>query len=130
MTLSSSNREHLEDRKIESNCLTDNFSNKYFLRLVSKGKKFENVNFMYTIFEDCYLRNCTFISCNFTGCKFKDVNLYGAKFTGCKFDYATFERTVITDQVLDECCPGWENLGIFARNLHKFSRTWRVKICK
>jgi pentapeptide repeat protein len=118
MTLVSNDREHLVDRKIDIDCTGNNFVNKYFLRLVSKGKKFENVNFMYTIFEDCYLRNCVFDSCNFTGCKFKDVNFYGAKFEGCKFDYATFERTVVTDEILDECCPGWDNLKLkFARNL-------------
>ncbi len=73
---------------------------------------------MYTIFEDSYLRNCVFDSCDFTGCKFKGVNFYGAKFAGCKFDYATFERTVITNEILDECCPGWDNLKLkFARNL-------------
>ena len=49
-------------------------------------------------------------------CKF----LTGLKFTGCKFDYANFERTIIEGDVLDNCCPGWDNLKL------KFARTLRV----
>ena len=96
------------------------FSNKLFLRIVAKGRRFENVDFKYTIFDSTYFRNCVFDSCDFTGCRFVGVNFYGAKFIGCKFDYATFERTIIASDVLDNCCPGWDNLKL------KFARTLRV----
>ena len=108
------------DQKFQNNVSNADYSNKLFLRLVAKDKRFEKVNFKYTIFDATYLRNCVFDSCNFTGCKFVGVNFYGAKFTGCKFDYATFERTVIASDILDNCCPGWDNLKL------KFARTLRV----
>ena len=41
-----------------------------------------------------------------------------AKFSGCKFDYATFERTLVDESILDVGCPGAENLRMrFARSL-------------
>lgn len=42
----------------------------------------------------------------------------GSSFTGCTFDYATFERTLIENEILDTCCPAFENLkSRFARTL-------------
>lgn len=120
MTLVNSNREHLSDLRFDTNVSNTEYSNKLLLRIVAKGKRFENVDFKYTIFDTVYLRNCIFESCDFTGCKFIGVNFYGAKFIGCKFDYATFERTIISSDVLDNCCPGWDNLKL------KFARTLRV----
>lgn len=120
MTLVNSNREHVVDQRFDTDVSNAEYSNKLFLRIVAKGRKFENVDFKYTIFDTTYLRNCVFDSCDFTGCRFVGVNFYGAKFTGCKFDYATFERTIITSEVLDNCCPGWDNLKL------KFARTLRV----
>ena len=120
MTTVSSNREHHLDEKFESDISNANFSNKLFIRLIAKGKRFENVDFKYTFFDNCYLRNCVFDSCNFTGCRFIGVNFYGASFSGCKFDYATFERTIIDSDILDTGCPGWDNLKL------KFARTLRM----
>ena len=120
MAIVSSNREHHTDDKFDSDVSNVNYSNKLFLRLVAKGKRFKQVDFKYTIFDTCYLRNCVFDSCDFTGCRFIGVNFYGASFAGCKFDYATFERTIITSDILDNCCPGWDNLKL------KFARTLRV----
>ena len=120
MTTISSNREHHLDEKFESDISNTNFSNKLFIRLIAKGKRFENVDFKYTFFDNCYLRNCVFDSCNFTGCRFIGVNFYGASFSGCKFDYATFERTIIDSDILDTGCPGWDNLKL------KFARTLRM----
>ena len=120
MTIVSSNRDHHIDERFDSNVSNVDYNNKLFLRLIAKGKHFEHVDFKYTIFDTCYLRNCVFDSCDFTGCRFVGVNFYGAKFTGCKFDYATFERTIIASDILDNCCPGWDNLKL------KFARTLRV----
>lgn len=120
MSLANSNREHIVDQRFDTDVSNVQYINKLFLRIVAKGKRFENVDFKYTIFDNSYLRNCIFDSCDFTGCKFIGVNFYGSKFTGCKFDYANFERTIIEGEVLDKCCPGWDNLKL------KFARTLRV----
>lgn len=120
MTTVSSNRQHHIDKKFESDLSNTDFSNSLFLRLVAKGKRFDNVDFKYTIFDTCYLRKCVFDSCNFTGCRFVGVNFYGASFSGCTFDYATFERTIIDSNILDIGCPGWDNLKL------KFARTLRM----
>jgi len=70
------------------------------------------------VFDDCYFRKCVFDSCDFTGCRFVETSFYGSSFDGCTFDYATFERTIIDDDILDNCCPGYENLKLrFARTL-------------
>jgi len=114
----SSNREHRMDEKFESDISKVNLSNKLFIRLIAKGKRFEHVDFKYTFFDNCYLRNCVFDSCNFTGCRFIGVNFYGTSFSGCNFDYATFERTIIDSDILNTGCPIWDNLKLrFARTL-------------
>ena len=120
MAIISSNREQHIDEKFDSDVSNVSYSNKLFLRLVSKSKRFEKVDFKYSIFDTCYLRNCVFDTCDFTGCRFIGVNFSGANFIGCKFDYATFERTIIASDILDNCCPGWDNLKL------KFARTLRV----
>lgn len=120
MAIISSNREQHIDEKFDSDVSNVSYSNKLFLRLVSKSKRFEKVDFKYSIFDTCYLRNCVFDTCDFTGCRFIGVNFSGANFNGCKFDYATFERTIIASDILDNCCPGWDNLKL------KFARTLRV----
>lgn len=118
--LNRNDRESFTDYIVDSDCISEDYSNKLFIRLVAKGKRFENVDFKYSIFDSSYLRNCVFDSCNFTGCRFISVNFYGSSFTGCKFDYATFERTIIDSDILDVGCPGWENLKM------KFARTLRM----
>jgi len=120
MEIVSSNRKHHIDKKFDSDIKSDELSNRLFIRLVVKGKRFENVDFKYTIFDTCYLRSCIFDSCDFTGCRFISTNLFEARFNGCKFDYATFERTIIDSNILDTNCPGWENLKL------KFARTLRM----
>lgn len=118
--LKTNDRELYVDHIFDSNCIGGKYGNKLFLRLVAKQKRFENVDFKYTIFDSSYLRNCVFDSCDFTGCKFVSVNLYGSSFSGCKFDYVTFERTIIDSDILDVGCPGWDNLKL------KFARTLRT----
>lgn len=120
MPLKNADREHLADKIFDSDVSDCSYSNKLFLRAVAKGKRFVKVDFKYSIFDTCYLRNCVFDSCNFTGCIFVGVNFTGAKFAGCKFDYATFERTIISSDILNNGCPGWDNLKL------KFARTLRV----
>lgn len=118
MTLTNSEREHIIDKKVDSDISKENFSNKLFIRLIAKGKRFTNVDFKYTFFENSYLRNCNFDSCDFTGCRFVGVNLVGSYFSGCKFDYATFEKTIVDNNILEVGCPGWDNLKLsFARTL-------------
>ena len=119
MEFTNSGRENKVDLKIDSDVINEDCSNKLFLRLISKGKRFENVDFKYTIFDTCYLRNCVFDSCDFTGCRFTGSNLYGSSFIGCIFDYVYFERTTIDDEILSVGCPRVENLKL------KFARTLR-----
>lgn len=113
-------RESYMDYIYNSDCTKENYSNKLFIRLVAKKRRFENVDFKYSIFDSSYLRDCVFDSCDFTGCRFISVNFYGSSFSGCKFDYAIFERTIIDSDILDVGCPGWENLKL------KFARTLRA----
>ncbi len=119
MEFEKSGRESHIDVKIDSDVLNENYSNKLFVRLISKKKRFENVDFKYSIFDTCYLRNCVFDSCDFTGCRFTGSNFYGSSFSGCIFDYVYFERTIIDDEILNVGCPGVENLKL------KFARTLR-----
>jgi hypothetical protein len=93
-------------------------TNRLFVRLGAKERRFTKVQFMYCIFQECYLRKCTFDSCDFTGCRFIATNLYGSHFSGCTFDYATFERTIVDIELLTTGCPRTENLTMrFARSL-------------
>lgn len=111
-------REQIVDSFVSSDLEDEHLNNKLFVRLVAKGKKFNNINFMYSIFDSCYLRNCVFDSCDFTGCRFVGANFHGSSFIGCKFDYAIFERTSIDEDILRTGCPGYENLKLkFARSL-------------
>ncbi len=91
-----------------------------FERVSAKNVRFVNVNFKYGVFDDCYFRNCTFESCDFTGCRFVGSNFHNSSFIGCKFEYAAFERTLISDEILDTCCPSWQNVK------QRFARTLRV----
>lgn len=119
MEFKDSGRASKVDVKIDSNIINEDCSNRLFIRLVSKERRFEKVDFKYTIFDTCYLRNCVFDSCDFTGCRFMNSNLYGSSFIGCKFDYVYFERTIIDDEILNVGCPSVENLKL------KFARTLR-----
>jgi hypothetical protein len=119
MEIVESGRKSHIDVKIACDISNQDYSNSFFLRLVSKGKRFEKVDFKYTIFDTCYMRNCVFDSCDFTGCRFTGGNLYGSSFIGCKFDYVYFERTIIDDEILNVGCPSVENLKL------KFARTLR-----
>lgn len=118
--LSESGRIHQIDKKFNANIKDEKFQNQLFLRLIAKDIIFSNIDFSYSLFNDCYLRKCTFDSCNFTGCRFVGTSLTGAIFEGCQFDYATFEKTLIDPQVLDSCCPPYENLKL------RFARTLRI----
>jgi uncharacterized protein YjbI with pentapeptide repeats len=111
-------------RTIETDKLWDadvskgQLSDHVFIRVGAKGIRFSDVDFRYSVFDGCYLRNCSFDSCDFTGCRFLGTSFYGSSFSGCKFDYATFERTLICNDILDTCCPSFENIkSRFARTL-------------
>lgn len=113
-----SGRKEIKDQRFDQDISKQNFSNKLFVRLIAKNKKFTEVNFMYGIFEFAYLRNCIFENCDFTGCRFVNCNLTGSSFSGCDFSYATFDKTQIDNDVLDRSCPDRENLKLkFARSL-------------
>ncbi len=106
------------DQAISHNLSGEKFVNHQFQRLVARKKKFTGCDFSYSEFDAAYIRKCTFDSCNFTGCKFTNSNLRGSKFIGCKFDYAQFCNTHVEAEILDEGCPGQENLQqLFARTL-------------
>lgn len=113
-----SNRQHHIDKRFESDIRDSEFSNHLFLRVSAKEKRFTKVDFKYTIFDTCYFRKCVFDTCDFTGCRFKDTSLVGSTFHGCKFDYAAFDKTYVESEILDVCCPPFENLKLrFARSL-------------
>lgn len=116
--LSNSEREHQIDKKFDTNVSDGKFVNKLFIRLIALDKQFTKVDFTYSIFDSCYLRKCKFDKCDFTGCRFIGTNLYGANFSNCEFRYATFEKTLIGNYILDQECPEEENLKMrFARSL-------------
>ena len=115
-----SGRKTLTDQSIIDNMTGEQFTNKLFIRLVSKDKTFRKVDFKYCIFDQAYLRKCKFIDCDFTGAKFQNSNLLGSTFEGCKFAYSSFDKTLIDDNILQKSCPSEENLKI------KFARALRV----
>jgi len=118
--ITDSRRVHFTDKKINGPLSNENLSNHLMVRVSAKEQIFKSVNFRYTFFDTCYFRKCVFDECNFTGCRFVGSNLTGTSFLGCTFDYATFERTIIDPHVLDDCCPGHDNLK------EKFARTLRM----
>lgn len=118
--LSSSNREHHVDILFDSDLNEREFQNRLVVRGVAKKRKFTKVDFKYTIFDTCYFRLCAFEDCDFSGCRFSGSNFHGSTFLNCKFDYAVFEKTQISSEILDTNCPGWENLKL------KFARTLRT----
>jgi len=115
-----SNREKIEDQRVDADVERANLMNRLFVRLGAKERRFTKVDFRYSIFDTCYLRGCTFDSCDFTGCRFLATSLYGSHFIGCKFDYAIFERTIVDSDLLSSSCPSNENLTM------KFARTLRM----
>ena len=116
--LADSGRQSEIDKKITADAKECSMSNRLFVRLVAKERKFTKIDFKYSIFDGCYLRNCKFESCDFTGCRFINTNLHGSRFSGSNFQYASFEKTVIDVSILDTECPGPENLKArFARSL-------------
>jgi hypothetical protein len=118
--LTESGRVEHKDRKVTGDVAEESFVNCLFIRLVAKRARFTNVDFRYTIFDACYLRECRFDSCTFVGCRFISCNFYGSRFSGCQFDYATFERTIVDSDILDNSCPAFDNLRL------KFARTLRM----
>jgi hypothetical protein len=111
-------RPRIEDQGFSEDESNSDYSNHLFIRVRAKGRRFEGVNFNYTIFDSCYLRNCTFVSCSFIGCRFVAVNFRGSSFSMCKFDYSTFEKTLIANDILERESPQLENLKAeFARSL-------------
>lgn len=116
--LIASNRVEHKDKAVPNDVEDGDWSNLQLVRLVAINKTFKKVNFANTTFDNCYLRDCRFDSCDFTGSKFSLTNFHGAKFIGCKFAYATFERTIVDDHILNENCPPFENQKMrFARSL-------------
>jgi len=116
--LSETGRTEVADKKVTTDINQADLTNRLFIRLAAKNRRFSKVDFRYTIFDACYLRDCVFDSCDFTGCRFLATSLHGSKFSGCKFDYAIFERTIVESDILDTECPGPDNLKMrFARTL-------------
>jgi hypothetical protein len=109
---------HEVDKRFERDVSDVAYDRHIFVRLVARKVRFTKVNFHQSSFDSCYLRNCIFDSCDFTGCRFVGTNLTGSSFSGCNFDYATFEKTQIESDILNDGCPGLENLKMrFARSL-------------
>ncbi|QCX38656.1 pentapeptide repeat-containing protein [Aureibaculum algae] len=116
--LKDNGKEHIVDKIIDGTLTGVNYHNKLFVRVGSKDDTFKKVNFSHTYFDHCYFRNCVFDSCNFNGCKFINSNFASSKFMGCKFDYATFQNTIVDEEILETGFPGYDNLKLkFARSL-------------
>ncbi len=116
--LTANSRTRSEDQRFDQDEAQTSYANFIFVRLVAKAKTLRQVDFRYCIFDSCYLRDCTFIGCTFIGCRFLSTNLRGSKFSGCDFAYATFDKTIIADDILDRECPPRENQrASFARSL-------------
>ncbi len=107
--LSAIDRVRCEDQRFQTDESNVAFTNYLFIRLVAKKKTFTNVDFKYCIFDGCYLRGCIFIGCDFTGCRFLSTNFHGSTFSKCVFIYATFEKTMIADDILETQAPNFEN---------------------
>lgn len=119
-TLKHGNREVVTDFYVPNDVSSarSEFEFKVFIRLNARKIRFEKVSFKHCIFEGCYLNNCIFDSCDFTGCRFLGSNLHQSSFSGCEFEYATFERSQIDDDILENEAPRPENLRMrFARSL-------------
>lgn len=115
-----SKREKFEDQIFDLDLTSENFHNKYFIRVGGKSQTFTRIDFSHTYFDNCYFRKMKFDSCNFNGCKFTNCNFIGSTFPGSKFEYATFDKTFIDPEILDNNCPSFNNLTL------KFARTLRV----
>lgn len=102
----------------EKNFSDTQLSKTHMLRVSAVNKVFENVDFRYSVFDDCYFRKCKFINCNFTGAQLKNSSFRSSEFIGCKFDYCRFNNTRITNTILDNNQPGFENVALeFAQAL-------------
>lgn len=99
---------------------TSEFKSSMIIRVSAVKKVFENIDFRYSVFDDCYFRNCKFINCDFTGAQFKNSSYRGSDFIGCKFDYCRFNSVKITNSLLDNSQPGFENVAL------EFAQTLRV----
>lgn len=100
----------IQDKQINENIEEHRFKLINFIGLVAIKITFKKVDFSNCIFESVYLRNCRFIDCDFTGVKFVNSNLLGSGFSGCTFKYATFEKTVIDNDIFEKNLPKEENL--------------------
>lgn len=111
-------RQLIQDEEITSNVKDETCIYNVFIRLRAVCVRFEKVDFSHCVFDACYIRNCEFIECNFSGARFVNTQLPGTSFKLPRFEYATFEKTTITDEILSNCCPShWKQIEIFARNL-------------
>lgn len=116
--LKENGKEHIIDKIIDGTLTEVNYHNKLFIRVGSKADTYKNVDFSHTYFDHCYFRNCVFDGCNFNGCKFMNSNFASSTFIGCKFDYATFQNTIVDEEILQTGFPGFDNLKLkFARSL-------------
>ncbi|MFT3880401.1 MAG: pentapeptide repeat-containing protein [Gemmatales bacterium] len=104
-------KQKIEDIEIQSDLANVPLSKIHFSRIYGKDLTFHNVDFKYSIFDDCYLRNCKFIGCDFTGATFKSSNLRGTHFSGCAFRYSSWEKTIVDEDILRDCLPPEENIA-------------------
>lgn len=110
----------LSDQTFSQDLKGAKLANHLLVRAVARERVFCKVDFSHAIFDTCYFRKCRFDSCDFTGCRFVGSNFIGSTFIGSTFNYAIFERTLVTDEILDTECPSWENVQ------QRFARSLRV----
>lgn len=109
-----------EDQRFAADESNTQFENHVFIRLSAKQRTFTRVSFKYCVFDGCYFRACRFLGCDFTGCRFLSTNFHGTSFASCQFAYATFEKTAISDDILDTQAPDFEN------QKERFARSLRI----
>lgn len=119
--LKKGNREALSDLYFDKNVQNESkdYAFKIYTRVnAKKYTTFKNVSFQHSVFDACYFNNCVFNTCDFTGCRFIGCNFHQSTFSGCNFEYAIFERSQLSDDILESEAPREENLKMrFARSL-------------
>lgn len=111
MTLRANKKPRLEDMEFTVDLDDEDYSRHDLVRVYAVRRVFRKVTFKQSNLLDCYFRNCRFIECDFTGAFIKATNLQGSQFENCSFRYATWEKSRLDDDFMDNCLPSEENLA-------------------
>lgn len=106
-------KDKIENKELigEVSSESETFERKYLDQVYAVNVIFKSVSFKQAIIKNCYFRNCRFLDCDFTGAQFKETNLKGSTFSGCKFSYSIWDKTIVEEELLDDCIPSEENIA-------------------